>query len=185
MVFDFMFAISSPPVEMLISLIPVLGSFTIACMDLLNLLPAKVQAALKRSDNPDTWNQWCKILLFQGCITGKRIKAVFGDLVDDMIFDQSTKEILNNPREVPKADLKHMRNTILRIRPDTIITFGNHTTKALHKIITSPDMWYHIRIPKIIFNAPHPAARQPDTIAKLKSVAEKLRVFKENYVAEK
>lgn len=147
--------------------------------------PAKVQVVLDRhKDKPDFWNRMVKSLLFSGCITGKRIKQAFGDLTTDMIFDESTKEILNNPRDVPKADLVHMRNTILRIRPDAILTFGNHAAKGLDKIITSPYVFYHIRIPKHIFNAPHPAARQPETITRLKNIAQSIihikATFKEN-----
>lgn len=146
--------------------------------------PEKVKQAIERSKDPEAWNNWVKTLLFAGCITGKRIKQVFGDLVEDMIFDESTKEILNNPRDVPKADLEHMRNTILRIHPDTIITFGNHASKALEKIITSPYPFYHIRIPKHIFNAPHPAARQPETMARLKRIAISIRNYKEAFIKE-
>jgi len=132
--------------------------------------PLKVKKILAK--NPEKWNEICKDLLFMGCITGKRIKAAFGDLTDNMIFDETTKEIADNPKVVLKADLSHISDTIKRINPDIIITFGKHAENALMSMYKSGVIYYHSTpVPKHIFNAPHPAARQPETIVKLKVIA--------------
>jgi len=94
--------------------------------------PLKVKKILAK--NPEKWNEICKDLLFMGCITGKRIKAAFGDLTDNMIFDETTKEIADNPKVVLKADLSHISDTIKRIKPDIILTSVSYTHMTLPTI---------------------------------------------------
>lgn len=141
--------------------------------------PAKVQKSLDRwKDKPEFWNNMVKTLLFAGCLTGRNIKKAFGqDLALSIIWDETTKEIADNPKYVPKADLEHMRNTILRVRPDVIITFGKNAESALEKIILNKNVFYHIRIPKHIFHAPHPAyvTRNPKAMDTINWVADRIK----------
>jgi len=135
--------------------------------------PKKMYKILK--EKPNDWNMWCKTLLFAGCTSGRRLKQAFGDVVNLMIWDETTKEICDNPRTVPKADLTHISDTIKRIKPDIIITFGKHAEKAVCDMYESGVIYYHSTpLPKHFFLCTHPAARQPDTIEKLTRIAQKL-----------
>lgn len=138
--------------------------------------PAKVQVSLDRwKDTPEFWNRMVASLLFSGCITGRRIKTAFGDdLAFSIIYDECTKEIADNPKVILKPDFEHIANTIKRIKPDVIITFGNHAYKAVTSMYESGAIFYHTVPTCKIIVSPHPAARQPDTLDKLKAVAEKL-----------
>lgn len=134
--------------------------------------PAKIQASLDRhKDNPMFWNKMCKLLLFAGCITGRRIKNAFGDLVNDMIFDETTKEIAGDSKKIFKPDYFHIESSLNRLKPDVVICFGAIATKAVTNVIENGGCEF---VPAII-SAPHPAARQPDTMDKLKTAAKQLR----------
>lgn len=134
--------------------------------------PDKVQALLDRhKDNPMYWNKMCKLLLFAGCITGRRIKDAFGDLVNDMIFDETTKEIAGDSKKIFKPDYFHIESSLNRLKPDVVICFGAIAAKAVTNVIDNGGCEF---VPAII-TAPHPAARQPDTVPKLKAAAKQLR----------
>lgn len=125
--------------------------------------PAKVQQAINKSDDPNVWEFWVKALLFSGCLTGKRIKAAFGDLADNIIYDECSREIADNPKTICKADPKHIKRSLIKHKPNIVIAFGNHAYKALQPF----SMYYDT-----IIKAPHPAARQTDTLDKLKLIPE-------------
>jgi len=94
-------------------------------------------------------------LLFAGCLTGQRLKQTFGEWCDRIVWDESTREIADNPKTIFPADLNHMRQVIVEIKPRAIIAFGKIAGDALCKISNS---W---------ILAPHPAARGNDTIQRL------------------
>ena len=134
--------------------------------------PKAVYKMLDRNkDNPMFWNQTCKNLMFMGCKTGRVLRQAFGDLADKMIYDECTKEICNNPKTIPKADYKHIRETIKRIKPEIIITFGEVAFKAVN--------WEHgrLRNPAVLIKCPHPAARQVDTATTLRMTAEAIQEY--------
>lgn len=130
--------------------------------------PAKVQAALNRSDDPNVWEFWVKALLFSGCLTGKRIKSAFGSLADNIIYDECSKEIADNPKTICKPNPDHIKRSLIKHEPNIVIAFGNHAYKALLPF----SMYYDM-----IIKSPHPAARQPDTIQKLRAIPELIYSF--------
>lgn len=132
--------------------------------------PVKVQDMFDR--NPERRNDLLRFLLFHGGLTGKRIKQAFGeDLAYEIIYEECTKEIANNPKTICKPDLKHIEESLLRIDPDLVITFGDIAYKSILK-----NTVYGLTIIK----APHPAARQSDTVHKLKLVAKRINQFIKN-----
>lgn len=139
--------------------------------------PEKVQQSLDRHlDNPMFWNRMTKGLLFSGCKTGRVLIQTFGtDLIENIIFDECTKEICNNPKTIPTPDLIHIETTLLRLKPDIIITFGKIAFNTINNF--TPELQARTILNYRIIEAPHPAARQPITINKLREVAEKLKAI--------
>lgn len=135
--------------------------------------PESSKKTLKR--NPKIWNRMVKSYLFTGCVTGSRIKKAFGeDLAFEIIYDECTKELADNPKTICKPDPKHILDTITAIQPDIIIMFGQIAQNAVGKVIAETHcITKHTELHS--FKAPHPAARQPDTLSKLMDIAEKVR----------
>lgn len=95
-------------------------------------------------------------LLFAGCLTGRRIKSVFGNqLVARMVFEEASPQIGGKSSAVFPADLDHLREVIVQVNPHTIIAFGKVAAGGLHELGQN------------FIEAPHPAARGPETIGKL------------------
>ncbi len=105
-----------------------------------------------------------KYFLFAGCLTGRRLRAAFGDLCEEIVWEQSTREIADNPKTIFPAQPEHIKAVLEHHKPDAVLTFGRIARDAV-----SP-LWKGILIA-----CPHPAARQPDTMAKLKAAAADLQ----------
>lgn len=96
--------------------------------------------------------------LFAGCLTGRRIKAAFSEnLRDTIVWEETTREISGNPKEIFPADLNHIKQKIQEHQPKIILAFGKTAEKSLTNFTNLP----------IIF-MPHPAARQEDVMERLK-----------------
>lgn len=89
-----------------------------------------------------------KYALFAGCVSGRRIKAAFGDLIDGISWHEASPVITATPRACPPADLGHIMRSIDRLRPDVIIAFGKIASDALRIVWKGP-----------LIVGPHPAAR--------------------------
>lgn len=87
--------------------------------------------------------------LFAGCLTGRRIQKAFEiDLIEQMEFEEVSREISGHPSFVPTADLRHIRQALKYYKPRVVITFGKIAEQALQ------GEW---RGPMVV--ALHPAAR--------------------------
>lgn len=73
-----------------------------------------------------------RLALFWNCPTGKRLKATFGEkLIDQIIWEESTRDIGSTARQVFPANLTHMRQVIELHQPRIIVTFGKVAGDAL------------------------------------------------------
>lgn len=137
--------------------------------------PDNVKRMLDRwKDDPDFWNKTCRNLLFMGCKTGRVIKQVFGeDLAYSIIYDECTKEIAGDAKRVCKPDPCHIEATLNRLKPDVVITFGKIAYSAVFDVIYGSKG----KFKPFLLPSPHPAARQPDTISKLRNVSKHLLKF--------
>jgi hypothetical protein len=109
--------------------------------------------------------------LFAGCISGRRLKVAFGDeLCDRIIWDETTREVADNPRTILPVDLNHISDRIQDTHAEVIITFGAIARDAVDQI----KLPFH-RGAGTIINCVHPAARGPDTMLKLHCAANDLR----------
>ncbi len=130
--------------------------------------PKKVRAWLDK--NPDLWNGAVAGFLFAGCVTGRRIRTCFGDeLIRKMTFEECTKEIAGDSRTVCESDPEHIRAALENHQPKIVVTFGKIAADALDNVCYETKTGRPGVIP--IIHCPHPAARQADTVEKLKNAA--------------
>lgn len=106
--------------------------------------------------------------LFMGCLTGKRLLACLGSpLCNQIYWENASQEMSDHASASPPADHAHIRAVLQEQRPDLILAFGNTAIVALMELV--PELW-----PDNLLTAPHPAARGPDVIAKLKELAREI-----------
>lgn len=125
--------------------------------------PEKVKAMLART--PQARRRMICYSLFAGCRTGRVLKQVFGDDCSRrFVWDESTTEIAGNPRDTFPPDLEHLRRVLDEVRPDVVLAFGRIASSALARVVPEEKL----------LMGPHPTARQPDTLQRLKAMAETL-----------
>jgi hypothetical protein len=99
--------------------------------------------------------------LFSGCLTGRRIKAAFGDeLLKTIYFEEASREIAGDSKTICAPDPDHIRKVLEQRKPSVVITFGRVAFDAVSQ------QWKGALI-----RCPHPAARQADTLSKLNLAA--------------
>ncbi len=114
-------------------------------------------------------------LLFYGGLTGRRIKACFGDMLLHMIFEETTREIAGDAKTVLPPDPEHIRACLEKYKPKMVVTFGKVAEKSVLPLwqnssrVQSGTGWGSF------IACPHPAARQKDTVTKLQTAAVQIR----------
>lgn len=99
--------------------------------------------------------------LFAGCVSGRRLKAAFGDeLCSRITWEESSRVITGRANEAPPADPEHITAVLAHFNPAVVICFGKIAGDAVPRLFRGTTIL-----------APHPAARQPDTVAKLEESA--------------
>jgi hypothetical protein len=109
-------------------------------------------------------------LLFDyGCLTGRRLKLIFGEeLLKHITWEEASREIAGDSKTVCTPDPEHIRACLEKYRPKVVLTFGKVATDAVRPvreewIMTSPVApdW------STLIACPHPAARNPNAIGGL------------------
>jgi hypothetical protein len=128
--------------------------------------PARVQAII--AENGEEYRRkLTRRLLFAGGLTGRRIRAAFGDeLLQHVEFEEASPEIAGDSRRICQPDPDHIRAQLTYHRPQLVITFGRVASDAVAPIWTGPTL-----------KAPHPAARLPFVVDALKFVARQASVI--------
>lgn len=99
--------------------------------------------------------------LFSGCLTGRRLKTAFGDdLLRTIHFEEASREIAGDSKTICPPDHTHIRKTLDQFNPKVVLAFG----KIAHDAVVQH--WNGALI-----KAPHPAARHPDTVSRLRAAA--------------
>lgn len=125
--------------------------------------PERVKAIIERT--PQARRRMLTYALFAGCRTGRVLKQVFGeDCPRRFIWDESTREIAGDTRTVYPADYEHLRAVLAEVKPDVVLAFGKVASGALAGLVPGE---------KLVIG-PHPTARQPDTMRRLRWMAEAL-----------
>ena len=105
--------------------------------------------------------------LFAGCLTGRRLKAAFGDLCDDIVWEEVSCEIGGKSSSVFPPDYAHITQRMAEEKPDVLLAFGKIACDAL-VFVAAPR-------PVPVISGPHPAARHSTVAAELSEMANKLR----------
>lgn len=92
--------------------------------------PSKLKAMLARNDEAYR-RDMCKRLLFAGCVTGRRLRQGLGDLCDEIIWEECTREIADNPRDILPPQRDHIRAVLTEIQPAIIVAFGRVAASAV------------------------------------------------------
>lgn len=111
-------------------------------------------------------------LLFAGCMTGRRLQRELGDRCDDIVWEEASREVLGNPREVPTADLDHIVNVIRTERPALVLAFGAVARQAMLGLRLEQTV-----APFYLIGSPHPAARSVQAQADFRDAMEEARRF--------
>ncbi len=91
--------------------------------------------------------------LFFRCLTGRRLRAAFGDeLCDRIVWENASPRIATEASGAFPPDLGHIRSVIGHFRPAAILTFGVPATKGVWAAMGDGDQ-------TPVFTGPHPAAR--------------------------
>lgn len=107
-----------------------------------------------------------RAFLFAGCLTGRRLKAAFGDdLCRQIVWEEISLEVGSKSHHAFLPDHEHIKKAIEEIKPDYIIAFGSIARMALAS-----------HCPTLAqMNCPHPAARGKQVPLELKAAASLLR----------
>lgn len=130
--------------------------------------PAHVRAMLARETDPIRHEKLRRRLieyaLFAGCKTGRVLKKVFGEkLCEKIIWDEASREIAGESSGVFPADPIHLRKLVDEVKPDVIVCFGNVARDGMTAVTD-----------QMVVFAPHPAARAPDTMDRLRASYQEL-----------
>lgn len=105
--------------------------------------------------------------LFAGCVTGRRLRLAFGtELIEQILWEETTREIADNPRTVYPAQKEHIRTVLETYKPMVVLTFGRIAEESVRPLWNGE-----------LIVSPHPCARVQDTAGKLKSAAMRLRTL--------
>lgn len=127
----------------------------------------------KHGDTPEDRADLNARYLFFGCLTGKRLRAAFGDLCDDIIWENASPEIGSESCAKFPPDPQHIAKVILHFRPQVVLTFGSVASQG---VLASLKMICPNSEPvrfKVI-GCPHPAARHATALNELRTVAEEI-----------
>lgn len=114
--------------------------------------PNEVRAVFER--HAGKRNELVKRFLFNGCKSGKVLQEALGrELCEQIIWEESSKEITGYASGVVKPDPQHMLDAIKQHNPDIILVFG---AIARHGI-TQVQKMFPLSLP--IYFAPHPTSR--------------------------
>ena len=114
-----------------------------------------------------------RLLFASGCLTGKRFKTVFGDLMQQhtFIFDNASTTITGDSGGRPPYNVEHVRGLIGRHRPDVILALGS-SAKAAFKDMRAARR-AQAPLPPVV-ECIHPAVQKPGWLGQMMSAREQL-----------
>ncbi len=134
--------------------------------------PVRVRAMIAR-DGEELRERLIVFALFAGCKTGRVLKKVLtDDEIEAIHWEETTREISGDPKEILPVQLDHIKAVLENQKPDVVLTFGRIAADALKAAGCQAKM----------ICAPHPAARQPDTLAKIQAAVKEWREYMETGV---
>lgn len=134
--------------------------------------PARMLRMLETTFKGDR-EKFIKTFLFWSCRTGKNLRAAFGEaLCDSIIWEEASTEIGGQASSSFPPDPQHIARVLDKHKPDVVIPFG----KTAHAgLLASVQVGILGKQSFTVIVAPHPAARQPDVMARLREIGARLR----------
>lgn len=113
------------------------------------------------------------IYLFFGCLTGRRLRAAFGEQAcDRIVWENASAEMAGRSSDAFKADPAHMARVLEHFKPRAVLVFGTIARKGLMQTTC----WKGELIV-----GPHPAARHPTVVGELCEMAANLRELQDRW----
>lgn len=131
--------------------------------------PARVEAILSRHDATFR-RRYLGALLFFGSLTGKRLRAAFGERCDRIVWENASPVIGARSNAAPSPDLQHVRRALTEVQPRVVLAFGQRSRWAIERT-----QW---RGPLIA--GPHPAARMANVAERLAAMCKQLEFYNDD-----
>lgn len=110
--------------------------------------------------------------LFAGCKTGRNLRKAFTEEVcDQIVWEETTREIAGDPKTIFPADLEHIAKCFQVHQPKVVLTFGAIAGEAVRPVLCKLDPKPHH------IHAHHPASRHVDSYKTLIEAAAKLKEY--------
>ena len=135
--------------------------------------PDRVHELLVR--NQDRRHEVVARLLFaSGCMTGRRILTVFGDMLKehDWTFENASTIVTGNSGGRPPHNTHHICGVINRYRPEVVIAFGSSAQRAIQEI-RAAKKGAAFELPPVV-DCVHPALQKPGWLAQMVMARAKL-----------
>lgn len=139
-------------------------------------------------EHPERRNRYIQAFLFMGCLTGRRIKAAFGEaLCNQIIWEEASPEVGGQAYSSFPADPKHIAKVIVENKPNLVLSFGKIASDGLANVFEQELAWkVNTSVQEINFKSdllgldlkiitgPHPANRDSKTPTNLSEMANKV-----------
>jgi hypothetical protein len=122
--------------------------------------PEAVRRIVER--RPQWRRQLIARFLFAGCKSGRVLKAAFGERINEIVWEEASREIGGESSACFPADIAHLRATLDEVKPDIVLGFGKVACDALAGLVDGHDLVV----------GPHPVARGQDTLPRLRNMAD-------------
>jgi hypothetical protein len=132
--------------------------------------PERVRASIEKYGEKYR-RRFIAFALFSGCSTGRRLRSSFGDLCDQIIWEEASPKIGGHSSSFFVPDKNHISQRIDEESPDVILAFGAAACAAVQKTLSK-----RLDGPCIEFiQLPHPVARHTGLMELLKKTGAYLR----------
>lgn len=112
-----------------------------------------------------------RVYLFLKSLTGRRLRAAFGDLCEEIIWEEASKDIGSKSSSSFKADPAHIADVIRHFQPGIVLVFGGIAGDGLARAMQHVEDGAAFQVVR----GPHPAARHSTVVADLAAMAVKVR----------
>jgi hypothetical protein len=113
--------------------------------------PDAVRAMYAR--RPEMRQELLRRFLFMGCLTGRRLRAAFGEeTCRRIVWEEASPEIGGESRAAFRADPAHILAAVEAHRPEVVLAFGKIASDAVTGLGLGPGV--------LVLCGPHPAARR-------------------------
>lgn len=131
------------------------------------------------------WNRFVRDMLFMGCLTGRRIREAFGDVLCEdacgygetpvtTVFEETSREMGGRSGAAFPPDPDHLTASLRLHRPDIVVAFGRVASEALALPEVKAEMEAQPQTIDVVHTG-HPAGRGPNVMNGLREAAEIVR----------